>query len=204
MAGGSASTPLCRVVVESSTIKPGPEFVQFSFFHCFSVGVPLTTPPTCQRFYPAPSFPFSQCHVSRQRRTFFAISELAPDTLLRPRLDLRFLSQVVVALPSPQEKRPPQILTSVGAVAPSMPPLLYSKGNTDESATEGPKQPHDMQQEQKQVNPDEARPLMELSYDKLVYAVGTQTGTFGVPGVREHCYMLKVRFAGVVPSLVRH
>ncbi|CAN0520571.1 unnamed protein product, partial [Laminaria digitata] len=42
------------------------------------------------------------------------------------------------------------------------------------------------------IDPEQARPLMELSYDKLVYAVGTKTGTFGVPGVRENCYMLKV------------
>lgn len=61
---------------------------------------------------------------------------------------------------------------------------------------------HQKQQPQpQQVNPDEARPLMELSYDKLVYAVGTKTGTFGVPGVREHCYMLKVcRLSFVVSS----
>ncbi|CAB1096256.1 unnamed protein product [Ectocarpus sp. CCAP 1310/34] len=44
---------------------------------------------------------------------------------------------------------------------------------------------------QRPVNPDDARLLMELSYDKLVYAIGTGTGTFGVPGVRENCYMLK-------------
>lgn len=42
------------------------------------------------------------------------------------------------------------------------------------------------------VDPDQARPIMELSYDKLVYAVGTKTGTFGVKGVEEYCYMLKV------------
>lgn len=114
------------------------------------------------------------------------------------------LPQVVVALPSPQEKRPPQILKSTGAVAPEMPPLLYSKGEKvgGDDGKEGLQQHHTAnqdqkkqkkkQQEQEEVNPDEARPLMELSYDKLVYAVGTQTGTFGVPGVREHCYMLKV------------
>eukprot|EP00752_Nemacystus_decipiens_P005671 g5132.t1 len=107
--------------------------------------------------------------------------------------------KVVVALPSPQEKRPPQILKSAGASAAHIPPLLYAKGDKDETAQDGLGQHHNVQkekqlqqqQQQQQVNPDEARPLMELSYDKLVYAVGTQTGTFGVPGVREHCYMLK-------------
>ena len=109
-----------------------------------------------------------------------------------------------MALPSPQEKRPPQILESAGAVAPNIPPLLFSKGDKGETAKEGLRHHHNVQkgpkdeqqeqqpQQQQQVDPDEARPLMELSYDKLVYAVGTKTGTFGVPGVREHCYMLKV------------
>eukprot|EP00957_Ditylum_brightwellii_P043852 3325251-Ditylum_brightwellii.AAC.1 len=31
----------------------------------------------------------------------------------------------------------------------------------------------------------------ELNYDKLVYAVGAQTNTFGIPGVREYCCFLK-------------
>ncbi|CAM9349280.1 unnamed protein product, partial [Choristocarpus tenellus] len=39
--------------------------------------------------------------------------------------------------------------------------------------------------------PKENSSLMHLKYDKLVYAVGTKTGTFGVKGVKEHCYMLK-------------
>ncbi|CAM9618636.1 unnamed protein product, partial [Hapterophycus canaliculatus] len=96
--------------------------------------------------------------------------------------------KVVVALPSPQEKRPPQILESAGAVAPEMPPLMFPEGHPDESATPAELK---LRAAEETVNLDEAKPLMELSYDKLVYAVGTKTGTFGVPGVREHCYMLK-------------
>lgn len=30
-----------------------------------------------------------------------------------------------------------------------------------------------------------------VPYDYLVYAVGAQSGTFGVKGVKEHCYFLK-------------
>lgn len=97
--------------------------------------------------------------------------------------------QVVVALPSPQEKRPPQILESTGAVAPEMPPLMFPEGHPDESATPAESK---LRTSDEPLNPDEAKPLMELAYDKLVYSVGTKTGTFGVPGVREHCYMLKV------------
>lgn len=93
------------------------------------------------------------------------------------------LNQVVVALPSPQEKRPPQIVNGNRAVssamAPSMAPLIFPEGETSP-------------EQQRYVDPDGAKPLMELSYDKLVYSVGTKTGTFGVPGVREYCFMLKV------------
>jgi len=32
---------------------------------------------------------------------------------------------------------------------------------------------------------------VRIPYDALVWAVGTQTGTFGVPGVREHAFFLK-------------
>jgi NADH dehydrogenase FAD-containing subunit len=30
-----------------------------------------------------------------------------------------------------------------------------------------------------------------MPYDYLLYAVGAESATFGVPGVREHCYFLK-------------
>lgn len=32
----------------------------------------------------------------------------------------------------------------------------------------------------------------ELEYDTLVMAIGEQPATFGVPGVREHCFFMKV------------
>jgi NADH:ubiquinone reductase (non-electrogenic) len=32
---------------------------------------------------------------------------------------------------------------------------------------------------------------LELSYDKLVIAVGAQPNTFGIPGVQEHALFLK-------------
>lgn len=67
------------------------------------------------------------------------------------------------------------------AMAPSMTPMVFGGGLQRDGEGRGG------------LDPDEARPLMELSYDKLVYAVGTKSGTFGVPGVREYCYMLKVR-----------
>ena len=37
-----------------------------------------------------------------------------------------------------------------------------------------------------------------VPYDYLVYAVGAQSGTFGVKGVKEHCYFLKE-----IPDAVR-
>lgn len=30
-----------------------------------------------------------------------------------------------------------------------------------------------------------------VPYDQLVYAVGTQTSSFGIPGVEKHCFFLK-------------
>ena len=33
---------------------------------------------------------------------------------------------------------------------------------------------------------------MQVIYDIMVCAVGEQTATFGVPGVMEHCYFMKV------------
>ncbi|CAM9357939.1 unnamed protein product [Ectocarpus fasciculatus] len=103
--------------------------------------------------------------------------------------------KVVVALPSPQEKRPPQKLESAASVAPNLPPLVHSKGPAEgaTAATGGAlSQAGEGSLSQEPLGSlDEAKPLMELSYDKLVYAVGTKTGTFGVPGVRENCYMLK-------------
>ncbi|CAM9093564.1 unnamed protein product [Ascophyllum nodosum] len=89
--------------------------------------------------------------------------------------------KVVVALPSVQEKRLPRIMNA----------------GLPEAAEEAMAFPaRALEQKQRDVghggvDPDSARPLMELSYDKLVYAIGTKTGTFGVPGVREYCYMLK-------------
>ncbi len=32
----------------------------------------------------------------------------------------------------------------------------------------------------------------ELEYDTLVMAIGEQPATFGVPGVQEHCFYMKV------------
>jgi NADH:ubiquinone reductase (non-electrogenic) len=32
-----------------------------------------------------------------------------------------------------------------------------------------------------------------IKYDQLVYAVGAENQTFGIPGVREHACFLKVR-----------
>lgn len=123
--------------------------------------------------------------------------------------------QVVVALPSPQEKRPPQMLENPGAVAPEVPTLMYPKANpeketaaaaaaraTTTGSESGSHEPQELRQEP--LTPDEAKPLMELSYDKLVYAVGTKTGTFGVPGVREHCYMLKVMVVLMVVMVFCH
>ena len=87
-----------------------------------------------------------------------------------------------MALPSVQEKRLPRIMNA----------------GLPEAAEEAMAFPaRALEQKQRDVghggvDPDSARPLMELSYDKLVYAIGTKTGTFGVPGVREYCYMLKV------------
>ncbi|CAM9882946.1 unnamed protein product, partial [Ectocarpus sp. 13 AM-2016] len=96
--------------------------------------------------------------------------------------------KVVVALPSPREQRPPQAVESAGA----LPPPLYTKGNRKEAATAGLSwQQNKREDGQRPVKPVDARPLMKLSYNKLVYAIGTETGTFGVPGVRENCYMLK-------------
>lgn len=95
-----------------------------------------------------------------------------------------------MALPSAQEKRLPRILNSdlsaaaAAAEISNTAPMTYplgALGNQQNGVGDTG-----------EVSPDSARPLMELSYDKLVYAVGTKTGTFGVPGVREHCYMLKV------------
>jgi hypothetical protein len=40
-----------------------------------------------------------------------------------------------------------------------------------------------------------------LLHTLQVYSVGSKTGTFGVPGVREHCYFLKVRFSPVMTVL---
>ena len=34
-----------------------------------------------------------------------------------------------------------------------------------------------------------------LKYDKLVIAVGAVSNTFGIPGVQEHAFFLKVRIA---------
>lgn len=89
---------------------------------------------------------------------------------------------------------------SAASVAPNLPPLLHSKGPAkDETAATGGtlSQAGEGTLSQEPLGSlDEAKPLMELSYDKLVYAVGTKTGTFGVPGVRENCYMLKVRVEG--------
>ncbi len=36
------------------------------------------------------------------------------------------------------------------------------------------------------------KPQFEVAYDAVVVSVGEQTATFGVPGVTEHCYFLKV------------
>lgn len=36
------------------------------------------------------------------------------------------------------------------------------------------------------------KPQFEVAYDAVVVSVGEQTATFGVPGVMEHCYFLKV------------
>lgn len=44
------------------------------------------------------------------------------------------------------------------------------------------------------------RPQFEVSYDVLVMSVGEQTATFGVPGVLEHCYFMKV--TSLLTSLV--
>ncbi|KAG2429690.1 hypothetical protein HYH02_013948 [Chlamydomonas schloesseri] len=38
---------------------------------------------------------------------------------------------------------------------------------------------------------DGRRPQFEIQYDKAVVAVGEQPATFGVPGVREHCFFMK-------------
>lgn len=38
---------------------------------------------------------------------------------------------------------------------------------------------------------DGRRPCFEIQYDVAVVAVGEQPATFGVPGVREHCYFMK-------------
>ena len=38
---------------------------------------------------------------------------------------------------------------------------------------------------------DGSRPTFEVPYDVVVVAVGEQSATFGVPGVREHCFFLK-------------
>jgi hypothetical protein len=35
------------------------------------------------------------------------------------------------------------------------------------------------------------KPEFEISWDRLVMAVGEQTATFGVPGVEEHCFFMK-------------
>ncbi|CBN78336.1 NADH dehydrogenase (ubiquinone) [Ectocarpus siliculosus] len=104
--------------------------------------------------------------------------------------------KVVVALPSPQEKRPPQMPVSAASVAPNVPPLVHSKSPAEgaTAATGGgalSRAGEGSLSQEPLASLDDAKPLMELSYDKLVYAVGTKTGTFGVPGVRENCYMLK-------------
>eukprot|EP00904_Undaria_pinnatifida_P012839 jgi/Undpi1/8686/HiC_scaffold_25.g11151.m1 len=106
--------------------------------------------------------------------------------------------KVVVALPSPQEKRPPQAINGASpsfAPAPSSsssPPLTRPEVNLDQvQSQEEQGQGQGGSLSLKPIDPEQAKPLMELSYDKLVYAVGTKTGTFGVPGVRENCYMLK-------------
>ncbi|CAM9719719.1 unnamed protein product [Ectocarpus sp. 12 AP-2014] len=103
--------------------------------------------------------------------------------------------KVVVALPSPQEKRPPQMHVSAASTAPNLPPLVHSKGPAEgATAATGSalsRAGEGSLSQEPLGSLDDAKPLMELSYDKLVYAVGTKTGTFGVPGVRENCYMLK-------------
>ncbi|EFJ45820.1 hypothetical protein VOLCADRAFT_105834 [Volvox carteri f. nagariensis] len=38
---------------------------------------------------------------------------------------------------------------------------------------------------------DGRRPQFEIQYDKAVVAVGEQPATFGVPGVKEHCFFMK-------------
>lgn len=108
-------------------------------------------------------------------------------------LGRRIPLQVVIALPSPREKRPQResddfsgktVLSGTasaaagvnGEVSPSMSGSIRSEQH--QGGGDG-------------ADPDDAKPLMELTYDKLVYAVGTKTGTFGVPGVLEYCYMLK-------------
>lgn len=80
------------------------------------------------------------------------------------------------------------------AMTPSMAPFVYPEGSLlgEDEEEEHHRHPGRRQGQAEALDPDTAKPLMELSYDKLVYAVGTKTGTFGVPGVREYCYMLKV------------
>lgn len=104
--------------------------------------------------------------------------------------------QVVIALPSPREKRPQRDIApalavgtptaKLGTLEPEhekTPPVINGNFHI--------KQPQEPEIEKGALGPDDAKPLMELTYDKLVYAVGTKTGTFGVPGVLEYCYMLK-------------
>lgn len=38
---------------------------------------------------------------------------------------------------------------------------------------------------------DGRRPQFEIQYDKAVVAVGEQPATFGVKGVKEHCFFMK-------------
>ena len=40
---------------------------------------------------------------------------------------------------------------------------------------------------------DPKRHEYEVEYDKLVIGVGARPNTFGVPGVEEHAFFLKVR-----------
>jgi hypothetical protein len=43
---------------------------------------------------------------------------------------------------------------------------------------------------------DGRRAAFEVPYDILVVAVGEQPGTFGTPGVEEHCFFMKVGWVG--------
>lgn len=119
-------------------------------------------------------------------------------------------NQVRIALPSPQEKRPQGMKARVlggvmgessntpAAAAAAAPAIVNGGGEgvlaqAQSASLPASHQSHAGKTEppSTMIDPDLARPVMELSYDRLVYAVGTKTGTFGVPGVEEYCYMLK-------------